>query len=306
MSCVEHALTFGCAGDALVGIVSLPAPVDANAVPAAGAESADVGMVIIVGGPQYRAGSHRQFTLLARAVAEAGYPVLRFDYRGMGDSTGAQRNFEAVNDDVAAAIDELMRRFPTLRRVVLWGLCDGASAALLYLHATQDRRVRGLCIANPWVRTEAGLARTHVKHYYLKRLRQPDFWRKAICGRVAGKAASDLWRNLSVSRVRPDDKSPGATFGQDAPFQDRMYEAAAWFDGELLLLISGNDLTAKEFLGHVQDHPHWQPVLSRTRCTCVTFADGDHTFSNVDDERSLHRTVVRWLAQLAAAQPIAA
>ena len=48
----------------------------------------------MVGGPQYRVGSHRQFTLMARAFAAAGYPVLRFDYRGIGDSEGESRGFE--------------------------------------------------------------------------------------------------------------------------------------------------------------------------------------------------------------------
>jgi alpha/beta superfamily hydrolase len=53
-------------------------------------------VLVIVGGPQYRAGSHRQFTLLARSLAEQGFAVLRFDYRGMGDSTGAMRDQQST------------------------------------------------------------------------------------------------------------------------------------------------------------------------------------------------------------------
>lgn len=77
----EQAAVFKSGTNALLGITSLPA---STPVP-----SASTGVVIIVGGPQYRAGSHRQFVLLARALATAGYPVLRFDYSGMGDSDGA-------------------------------------------------------------------------------------------------------------------------------------------------------------------------------------------------------------------------
>ena len=51
---------------------------------------------------------------------------MRFDYRGMGDSTGDVRPFDDINDDIAAAIDEFFRQVPGLERVVLWGLCDGA------------------------------------------------------------------------------------------------------------------------------------------------------------------------------------
>ena len=51
------------------------------------------GVLIVTGGPQYRAGSHRQFVLLARFLAARGMAVLRFDYRGMGDSEGAPRDY---------------------------------------------------------------------------------------------------------------------------------------------------------------------------------------------------------------------
>src|SRR5690349_14351227 len=91
----ERAVFFQCQGEQLVGILS-------------GAEQpATRGVLILVGGPQYRAGSHRQFTLLARHLAEHGVPSLRFDYRGMGDSGGEVRSFEDVSPDIRCAIDRL-------------------------------------------------------------------------------------------------------------------------------------------------------------------------------------------------------
>src|SRR5450830_2034009 len=120
----ERSLSFTCDGAQLFGIASIPA------VPAAR------GVLIVVGGPQYRAGSHRQFALLARSLAARGIPALRFDYRGMGDSSGAARDFNDVDADLRAAVDEFCARVPSLREVVIWGLCDAASAALFY--AGQD------------------------------------------------------------------------------------------------------------------------------------------------------------------------
>ena len=140
----ERALQFGCDGEALVGILS-PA-----------AAPAKRGVLVIVGGPQYRAGSHRQFALLARHLAEQGIPALRFDYRGLGDSSGAARTFEDVGADIRSAIDAFQAAVPGLQEVVLWGLCDGAAAALFYGH--QDPRVAGLVLLNPWARSAAGLA----------------------------------------------------------------------------------------------------------------------------------------------------
>jgi len=58
----ERAFTFSCQGSELVGIAHLPAV------------EADRGVLIVVGGPQYRAGSHRQFLLLARELAREGVP----------------------------------------------------------------------------------------------------------------------------------------------------------------------------------------------------------------------------------------
>ena len=124
------------------------------------------GVLIVVGGPQYRVGSHRQFLLLSRRLAAEGYPVMRFDYRGMGDASGAMRGFEQASADIGAAIEAFQRACPAVQRIVLWGLCDAASLALLYVDATQDDRIAGLAILNPWVRSEASLAQTHIKHYY--------------------------------------------------------------------------------------------------------------------------------------------
>ncbi|MGB1108861.1 MAG: hydrolase 1, exosortase A system-associated, partial [Gammaproteobacteria bacterium] len=113
----ESAFYFTSADFALAGILHEAAP------------GAETGVLLVVGGPQYRVGSHRQFVLLARDVAAAGWPVLRFDYRGMGDASGEKIDFETCGDDIRAAVDEFQRRCPSIRQVVIWGLCDAASAA---------------------------------------------------------------------------------------------------------------------------------------------------------------------------------
>ena len=66
--------------------------------PAQAAEITDpqTGVLIIVGGPQYRVGSHRQFVQLARALASNGIATMRFDYTGMGDSQGKKAEFDQV------------------------------------------------------------------------------------------------------------------------------------------------------------------------------------------------------------------
>jgi len=276
---MEEATQFTCNGDTLVGILALPA------------EAARTGVVIIVGGPQYRAGSHRQFVLLARALAAAGCAVLRFDARGMGDSSGTQRNFETISDDIAAAISHLQQRVPTVQSVVLWGLCDAAAAALLYCHDTADARVGGLCLLNPWVRSEASLAKTQVKHYYPDRLRQKDFWLKLLNGKVALVALSGFMQKLQLAR---GDAAAAAAANQ--PFQHRM--AAAWhgFKGYILLILSGDDYTAKEFLEYTQTDPTWQGYLAHPGLTRHDLPDVDHTFSGAAACKQVEDITTSWIA----------
>jgi alpha/beta superfamily hydrolase len=49
---------------------------------------------------------------LAAALNEVGMPTLRFNFRGVGLSTGTYDEGRGEQDDVRAALDELERRFP--------------------------------------------------------------------------------------------------------------------------------------------------------------------------------------------------
>ena len=263
MNFVDEAVVFPCAGESLVGVVSKPEM------------PGEAGLLVIVGGPQYRAGSHRQFVALARRAAAAGVTALRFDYRGMGDSSGAPVGFEGADDDVRAAIDALMRHSPSVRRIHLWGLCDGASAALMYLQRTGDPRVAGVCILNPWVRSAATLARTQVKHYYGQRLLQREFWSKLLRGGInitgaLGELAGKL-RTSVGGRAAP---------AADMSFQTRMANGLREFSGTVLLVISGRDMTAKEFEEYAASDPDWSVLVDPTRLARYDVPDADHTFSS--------------------------
>ena len=263
MNFVDEAVVFPCAGESLVGVVSKPEM------------PGEAGLLVIVGGPQYRAGSHRQFVALARRAAAAGVTALRFDYRGMGDSSGAPVGFEGADDDVRAAIDALMRHSPSVRRIYLWGLCDGASAVLMYLQRTGDPRVAGVCILNPWVRSAATLARTQVKHYYGQRLLQREFWSKLLRGGInitgaLGELAGKL-RTSVGGRAAP---------AADMSFQTRMANGLREFSGTVLLVISGRDMTAKEFEEYAASDPDWSGLVDPARLTRYDVPDADHTFSS--------------------------
>lgn len=74
--------------------------------------------------------SHRAFVHMARALAAAGYYVLRFDFSGCGDSAGdfAAATCEAWQQDILAAAELLRARAPGMD-VGLFGLRLGATLA---------------------------------------------------------------------------------------------------------------------------------------------------------------------------------
>jgi uncharacterized protein len=287
----EIALTFGCENASLVGVIH------------AGATSAHVGVLVVVGGPQYRVGSHRQFVLLARSLAQHGLPVLRFDYRGMGDSDGPTRSFDAVDQDISAAIDTLFAHVPTLKGVIIWGLCDAASAALFY--AYKDQRVVGLVLLNPWVRTDAGMARTYMKHYYFRRLTSPEFWKKIASGtwdmRESMRSFAGIVRKLRGGRHATATVT--AAFGPVASepqvaLPDRMATGWEKFAGRVLLILSvNNDYVADEFRSVVKSSKRWRSLLKRRGTTRHDIPDANHTFSRSDWRDQVANRTRTWIAE---------
>ena len=279
----ERLLTFHCRDDTLVGILH-----------ESGEVACDLGVLVVVGGPQYRVGSHRQFVLMARQLALAGFPVLRFDYRGMGDSDGDHRTFDAVEEDIRVAIDTLLGAVPGLRGIVIFGLCDAASAALMYC-SCGDRRVAGLVLANPWVRTEAGEANAFVHHYYGRRLLQKSFWGKILGGHF------DFWSAFSdlASKVRVSFSAPRVGRPRERPhYVARMVAGLERHNKPLLLLLSGRDLTAREFENYCAASTQWSDRLGRRDVERRDLRLADHTFSDSGSLKAAGRYIIDWLFKI--------
>ena len=278
----EEALVFQVAGDHLLGIVAKPDfPVDC-------------GVLIVVGGPQYRAGSHRQFLLLSRRLAAEAYPVMRFDYRGMGDSGVAMRDFDAVGEDIEAAVDAFQLACPMVKRVVLWGLCDAASAALLYVQVSRDLRIAGLVLLNPWVRSVASLAQTQIRHYYGQRLLQKVFWIKLLSGKLQVlKSLQGFLNSLLQARGKSVHKE-----NLSHSFQDLMAEGLKQFPAGVLLILSGQDYTAREFVDYVSSNAAWKGLTPAAKVTRIEVEDADHTFSSRVLRLAVEEITKAWLDSL--------
>jgi exosortase A-associated hydrolase 1 len=288
MNFEERALVFPCADSWLYGILTLPV------------QSSSRGVLILVGGPQYRVGSHRQFTLLARQLATHGVPVLRFDYRGMGDSEGDVRTFENVGDDLRCAIDKFLSEAPFLNDLVILGLCDAASAALFY--AYKDQRVTGLILVNPWVRTDGGAARVYLRHYYIERLFQRELWRKIWNRNFDYAAAANSLFSL-ISQALTTREKIESIVDNTAPdrchnlasLPERMLYGLNRFKGKVLLILSGNDFTAQEFCELVRGSGEWQKLLADPQVSRLDLPDANHTFSRREWRNQVAACTANWI-----------
>jgi exosortase A-associated hydrolase 1 len=276
MSVDESVLQFGTPGSELIGVLSRPVEPQ---------RLQEIGVVVVVGGPQTRVGSHRQFVLLARAMAAAGYACLRFDYAGMGDSPGPRPDFERAGPDIRRACDAMVAAVPACKRVALWGLCDGASAALLY--AAGDERIATVIAANPWARSEATRSAAIVSEHYGSRLRSADFWRRVLGGKVNVFASAREAIGHAL-RARGKGGAGSKQTGEDLPA--RLSGALASVRAAVRLQLSGQDLTSAEF----------EIAMRRTGTTglleggALRLEQADHTFSDpVDWQRVIDDTLAQ-------------
>ena len=265
----------------------------------------DVGVLMMVaGGPQYRIGGHRQLVLWARKLAAQGFPVLRFDFSGMGDSSGESLGFDQVEEQVRDAVDRMFRETPSMTSVVLWGECNACSASLFYAH--QDTRVSGVVMLNPWVRTEQGQAKTVVRHYYLNRIKQRAFWGKLF------RLEFDAWGSLQSAlklvkaSLAPQGVVPAAAArasaqaDKDLPLPDRMLYGLTRYKGSMMLVMSGRDMIATEFDVLLKSSPAWRQALADRQTVRHDLPYADHTFSTAQWRDQVAAWGIEWLGNLNA------
>lgn len=198
-----------------------------------------VGLLIVTGGNETRSGAFAGQAQMAARIATAGYPVLRFDRRGVGDSTGQNSGFTGSADDIAAALAAFRQAAPQITRVVAFGNCDAASALML----AGGAGCHALALANPWTFEQAddGPPPAAIRQRYAAKLRNPRELLRLVTGGVSlHKLAGGIRAALSPA-------APPSSLAQD------MQAGINDFSGPVHLLLAANDRTAQAYMATCPD-----------------------------------------------------
>ena len=129
--------------------------------PAPGASAGDVGVIVCQGLMRDGLLAHCSFRLLGDELAAAGYPMLRFDYPGTGDSLDASGgHWDAWLNSIDQAA-EWLKVTTGVKRLILCGLRTGAMLATVVAGKRSD--VAGLLLFQPVVS-----GRTYVREMILE------------------------------------------------------------------------------------------------------------------------------------------
>lgn len=213
-------LTFPCEGSTLVGTLD-----DAPGT---------TGLLLVSGGNELRSGAWAGQAQFAVTIAAQGFPVFRYDRRGVGDSDGPNGEFKTAGPDIAAALAAFREAAPQVSRVVAMGNCDAASSLMLAQGAGCD----GLILSNPWTieGDDDAPAPEVLRDHYKRRLASPEALKRLLTGQIPiGKLVRSL-----IAALRP---APAPTsLAQD------MAAGIAGFAGPVSILIAERDRTAVAFL----------------------------------------------------------
>ncbi|HQS68943.1 MAG: hydrolase 1, exosortase A system-associated [Novosphingobium sp. 28-62-57] len=261
-------VTFLCEGARLFGTLDI------------GQASGATGLLIVSGGNELRAGAWCGQAQLAAKLAREGFPVFRYDRRGVGDSEGENASFRHSGPDIAAAVAAFKAAAPHVSRVVAFGNCDAAAALMLF---APDLPLAGLVLANPWTidgeEAPQAMPASAIRSRYLAKLTNPrEVWRLLTGGVNLGK----FFRGLRSTAV----VAPAAPCG----LVEEMKAGLAAFAGPVSILLASGDRTAQMF-AEVWDSA--DPRVQR-------IDSGSHSFSDEAARVWLRERLVEALGEVAA------
>lgn len=287
----ERIVQFG-EGQALVGILTTEPAILRPELP---------GVLLLNAGIIHHIGANRLNVKIARDFAKNGYPVLRFDLSGLGDSRPARSSegFEAQNvRDIRAALDCLAREAGCSHAIAI-GLCSGADN--IYATAILDDRLRGLGLLDPYVYP----SRMAHARYMLARASEPMRWIN-----FARRKLGALFRALGLGRAQSaqnERKLPANDYVRTHPPLDDYATNLARLAGigvQILMVYTVS--CARSLNAPDQVFATFRPYGLERGLSVRIMSHADHVFTELATQRELIAGLLTWAARVTPAGAAAA
>ena len=294
--------------------------------PASG-KDATRGVIMLSAGLKNRTGYARLYVALADHIASQGFPAMRFDYHGCGESdghlgpTGAWEETHAdineqvlmgyFEEDVAAALSEFKRQ-TGCSEIMFFGLCSGANLSIEA--GAKFPEVYSVVLTNMLVAIDSTKRREKRKggmnlfqeqfmwQAYLKKVFSIKAWARVLGGKSDFKSISYLVKKKLLGS-KPKPAAAGATEGAKSVPSDDGFE----FNFELLdtfetywktgrpvnFFFSENDPIRVNYETYFEQL-HGIEILKRNKDLWhkIVFKDANHPFVQTEWREQLFERVV--------------
>lgn len=228
-------------------------------------------VLLLNAGLLHRVGPNRLYVVLARRLAAAGMPVLRFDYSGLGESEPRRDDLPLEQSAVAEGVEaiDFLQGSGIADRFVPMGICGGAENAQRL--AGEDERVIGAVLIDGYAyRTPGYYLRECARHLLSRRS-----WRRLLANPLA-------FRGLLGGAATPTERNPGGLdyerqFPPRAACLEELQRILAR-SVELFLIFTGGGMA--EFYNHPRQFAETFPSLrGHPRLRLEFMKSADHTFT---------------------------
>lgn len=263
----------------------------------------------------HRIGPNRIYVKLARDLAMLGFPVLRFDISGIGDSATRPDHMpveEFTIDDVKQAMDYLAETLGS-RQFVLGGHCAGAYHSIRT--TVKDPRVSGVIMINPdggeaeWKEYDQKrkLAQYYENYYGRKTLLDPQRWKRFFTAQVSYRSVfknifkNVIWNRLSALyfRIRQRLRAPRAqvTVADEHLFNvEAIVRKLPELSAKVLLVYSESSTSLERVQMNMGKELKRLQADGKLQLSVIPGAD--HLYSPLASQACLFQTVAQWMQNI--------
>ena len=229
-------------------------------------------LLIVSGGNEIRSGAHSGMAQLALQISEHGFPVLRYDRRGIGESSAENLGFLGSEKDIKAAA-KFLKREQGAQNIVAFGNCDAATALALF---GPGAGIDGYILANPWVIETSGqpdtpeptISSAAIRSRYWDRIKNPRTIVDLLSGKIDLKKLARGLKQASRSE-------------ENSALSLRLRDALSGLKEDTHILLAKRDTTARAFLGAWNSND-FEPLRRNSNIIVSSLDSASHSFADVE------------------------